>query len=231
MSSGLEILIFSVGVMVIFGALAFSIHEGRLWQEQNPGKLGFKWGYFFIFSTLVGNSLLFPTLFSFYYGDDAGGGALLYVVHILLMVLCAIKALQRKRWALVLTTLISFNILLFGVNFFYLRNRWSEFVAEQTEQLEAQGINLGDGVEASVIGEFEEKIHNLSNSWRQMQKQWRLATFGAGVWVLGVAVFVFFFQPYGGYVSNDEVMDMLTIMFIPSALALGLYWVYEKFVR
>lgn len=130
-----------------------------------------------------------------------------------------------------ITTLLSFNIVLFIVNFVYLRNRWPEFVADKTEQLEAKGINLGEGGEASAEVEFGKLIQNLSNSWRQMQKNWRLAIFGAGVWVLGVAVFVFLFKPYGDYMWDDDVLDMLAIMFMPAVLALGLYWVYEKFVR
>ena len=231
MFNELEILSFAVGVIVMFASLIFALEKGGLWQEQNPEKLGFKWGYFFISSTLMGNSLLFAALF-FHSGDTGDGGvALFYAALFLLTVLCGIKALQRQTWALLLTTLLSFNIVLFIVNLFYLRNRWPEFVAEKTEQLEAKGINLDEGGEASAGVEFEKVIQNLSNSWRQMQKNWRLAIFGAGVWVLGVAVFVFFFQPYGGYMTNDEVLDMLTIMFMPAILALGLYWVYEKFVR
>lgn len=232
MFNGSELLIFIVGLIVIFASLAFSLIEGVFWQKQNPGKLGFKWGYFFIVNTLLGNGLFFAVLFFYNMRNGYGGGEMFIAALFLLTFLfCAIKALQRQRWALVLTTLLSFNILLFVVNFFYLRNRWPEFVAEKTEQLEAQGINLGDGGEASIGGEFVKIIQHLSNRWRQLQKNWRLATFGAGVWVLGVAVFVFFFQPYGGYMSDDEALDMLTIMFVPSVLALGLYWVYDKFVR
>lgn len=224
MFSELEIAGYAATAVIAVVSLIFALVQGGKWEQQNTGKLGFKWGYFFILSTLLGNGLLFLVLL-FVTLDEGDEEAALFVAGILaLLVTCAIKALQRRRWALVLTTLLSFNVLWIFINFFYLRNRWSEFVEERRERLEAAGHSMGGGNEVGAGVGVERGIRKLSKSWR-------LAIFGAAAWVLGVAVFVFLFQPYGRYMRDDDMLHMLSVMFMPTVLALGLYWVYERYVR
>ncbi|MFT5742305.1 MAG: hypothetical protein ACI86S_000363 [Paracoccaceae bacterium] len=222
MFSELEIAGYSAMAVIAVVSLVFAMVKGRKWENQNPSKLGFMWGYFFILSTLLGNGLLFLAVLFATLGE--GRAVLLFAGFVALLVICATKALQRRRWALVLTTLLSFNVVWIIINFSYLRNRWSEFEEERAERLEAEGhavSSAGDGGMTIVV---ERGIKKLSKSWR-------LAIFGAVAWVLAVAVLVFLFEPYGSYMPNDDMVHMLFVMlFMPTSSALGLYWIYERFI-
>ena len=134
------------------------------------------------------------------------------------------------QWALVLTTLLSLNGAWIVINFFYLRNRWSEFEAERTERLEASGHTVNGAKGAGMKIAIERGINAVERSIKKLSKSWRLAIFGAVAWVLAVAVFVFLFEPYGS-MRDDDMMHMLFVMFMPTSLVLGLYGIYEWLVR
>lgn len=223
-SSDAEVAGYAAAIAIAVGSLVIAAIDGAHWEKNNPGKLGFKWGYFFIFSTMLGNGLAF--LVSLLSALDHGHGekALFFAGMVVAVVFCAIVALQRRKWALVLTTLLSLNILYIVINFFYLRNRWSEFTAEHAERVEARGLLGSDGGEFVAGSTVERGV-------KQLSKRWRLALFCSAAWVLAVALFVFLFQPYGSYMRNDDMLHMLSVMFMPTVLALGLYWAYEKYIR
>ena len=43
-------------------SLILALWYGGKWEEKHPEKLGFKWGYFVIYNTLINNILLFGFL-------------------------------------------------------------------------------------------------------------------------------------------------------------------------
>ena len=192
------------GVAIISLSIAFE--KGAKWEKNNPDKLGFKWGYFFIFNTLLGHGLLLASLLlAFLFlglgAIDEGRADELLIVGTLFAALIFIstKALKRRKWALVLLTLLSLNLLLIMINIIYLRNRCAEF-SEGQPQLP------------------------------RFLKRWRLAFFGSLVWILVIATFTILFQPYGRMYGGD-FLHMLSVMMFTLLLALALLWIYDKFVR
>jgi hypothetical protein len=225
MFSELEIASFAATAVITLVPLLIALALGKKWDDENKSlKLGFKWGYFFILFTLLGNGLLLFVggVLALYEGEFSV--ALFFAGTAALLVISAANALQRRRWALVLTTLLSFNVLWIFINLFYLRNRWSELAAERAERLEAAGHTVNNVWGAGMTIAVEQGIKKLSKSWR-------LAIFGGVAWVLAVAVFVFLFEPYGSYMRDDDMMHMLSVMFMPTSLALGLYWIYDRLIR
>ena len=230
MFSELEIAGFAATAVIAVVSLVFALVKGRGWKEENTSKLGFKWGYFFIISTLLANGLLFLAAFFVTVYEGNVEAALFWAGAVALLVISARKAFQRRRWALVLTTLLSLNGAWIVINLFYLRNRWSEFAAERAERLEAAGHTVNSVEGAGVTIAAKRSINAVERGIKKLSKSWRLAIFGAVAWVLVVGVFVFLFEPYGS-MRDDDMMHMLFVMFMPTSLVLGLYWTYERLVR
>ncbi len=77
---------------------------------------------------------------------------------------------------------------------------------------------------AVVLGLFWMRINKLS-------KRWRVALFSSICWTVAVVIFVIVFEPYGSRIGGDELFHMLTLIFLPAVVALGLFGIYESFVR
>jgi hypothetical protein len=95
------------------GALA--LH--RRFPPRGPGKRPFRWGYYFSIQSLIGGIAL----------------GILLESGILVMIACgAIYAglawffAQRRHWAWITLTILSFNPVVWLINFIYLRRRWAE---------------------------------------------------------------------------------------------------------
>jgi hypothetical protein len=61
---------------------------------------------------------------------EAFGEVLAWTVFFAVHAVSGWFVIQRKRWAWVVTTIFSFNIFTWIINYIYGRNRWSEFVSE-----------------------------------------------------------------------------------------------------
>ena len=124
--------------LVVFGVIALislfiAFVKGAKWEKHNPDKLGFKWGCFFIFNSLFGHGLLLA--FLLFEAIDEGREDVLLIAGTLFaaLVFISTKAPKRRKWALVLLTLLSLNLFWIMININYLRNRWSEFNEEPTQ--------------------------------------------------------------------------------------------------
>jgi NADPH:quinone reductase-like Zn-dependent oxidoreductase len=102
-----------VTILPIILALVFN----RRFQQRNPGKRPFRWGYYFAimsFVVVVGLALLL----------DLGATTVIALVIIYgLLALCFVKH-HRSAW--IILTLLSFNPIAWIINFFYLRKRCGE---------------------------------------------------------------------------------------------------------
>ena len=74
---------------------------------------------------------------------------------------------------------------------------------------------------------LEKAVINLEGSSRTK----RAYMLGVGLWGLAVLLFVILFEPFGGYMSDDELLYSLKVfLFPPAIIALGHYG-FEKFVK
>jgi NADPH:quinone reductase-like Zn-dependent oxidoreductase len=110
---GLFGIIIGVSIAPIVVALALN----RRFKRHNPGKRPYRWGlYFSVLSFLGGIGLGFML--------ESGVSAVI-VCGVIYAVLAWFFA-QRRHWAWITLTILSFNPVAWIINFIYLRKRWAE---------------------------------------------------------------------------------------------------------
>lgn len=100
-------------ILPIIGAFVFN----RRFRERNPEKRSYRWGYYFSMMAFIGGLLLGRILDMGLMGVIACG--LIYGI-------LAWFFAQRRRWAWITLTILSFNPIAWIINAIYLRKRWSE---------------------------------------------------------------------------------------------------------
>lgn len=190
-------------------SLILALWHGSIWENKHPEKLGFKWGYFVIYNALINNILIFG--FLSYAGIDEGdiGLFLFGVAALVASATIAYFSVQRRRWAIILSTILSINLLWMFINIFYLKNRWAEFRSETSSTTTAPKVE----------------------SIKALPRDMRVAIFAAIAWSVCVPSYVFLFGPYGSYMRDDDMLHMFGVIFIPVLVGLGLFFIYRKFVH
>ena len=110
-----ELIGIPLGVLIlpIFAAVAFN----RRFKQRNPGKRGYKWGYYFSMLAFVAGLIL---------GLFLEWGATGVIVCGLLYAVLAWFFAKRQHWAWITLTVLSFNPIVWIINAIYLRKRWAE---------------------------------------------------------------------------------------------------------
>jgi hypothetical protein len=116
-SIGPELAALAVLAVLFFWPVLPALALNRRFLRQQPGKRSFRWGYYFSLQALLGGVAL---------GLLLEAGAATALVCAAIYALLAWQFAQRKRWAWIALTILSFNPPAWIVNFFYLRKRWSE---------------------------------------------------------------------------------------------------------
>jgi hypothetical protein len=115
------------------------ILEGRRKNNAPPNQLPFTWGYFVAMSSFLLGSYIM--LFALYIAvaakeDRIVGGVLLFLIGAIWAV-PGYYAIKRRRWAWVVTTIVSCNPVWWIANTVYGSNRWNEL--EDGERLPISG--------------------------------------------------------------------------------------------
>jgi NADPH:quinone reductase-like Zn-dependent oxidoreductase len=92
----------------------------RRFRERNPEKKNYRWGYYFSIMAFIGGLMLGRFLNS--------GGAVIILCGVIYAILAWFFA-QRKPWAWVALTILSFNPIAWIINAIYLWKRWREEAA------------------------------------------------------------------------------------------------------
>src|SRR5437763_5605341 len=110
-----ELIGIPLGVLIlpIFAAVAFN----RRFKQRNPGKRGYKWGYYFSMLAFVAGLIL---------GLFLEWGATGVIVCGLLYAVLAWFFAKRQHWAWITLTVLSFNPIVWIINAIYLWRRWAE---------------------------------------------------------------------------------------------------------
>jgi NADPH:quinone reductase-like Zn-dependent oxidoreductase len=104
-----------LGVLILPIIAAFALN--RRFQRHNPDKRGYRWGYYFSIMAVIAGLGLGAFL-------ECGFGGV--IVCGLLYAILAWFFAQRKRWAWIALTILSFNPIAWIINAIYLRRRWAE---------------------------------------------------------------------------------------------------------
>ena len=107
----------AVPLGVLIGPIVIALALNRRFRRDNPEKRPYRWGYYFSVMSFVA---------------VVGLGLLLDFGIIALIVCCLIYGVlawffaQRRPWAWIALTIVSFNPIAWIINAIYLRKRWSE---------------------------------------------------------------------------------------------------------
>ena len=110
----------AVPLVVLIGPIIIAFALNRRFHRDNPEKRSYRWGYYFSvmsFVAVVGLGLLLDL-----------GIVTLLVLSLIYGVLVWFFA-QRRRWAWIALTILSFNPIAWIINAIYLRRRWREEAA------------------------------------------------------------------------------------------------------
>jgi NADPH:quinone reductase-like Zn-dependent oxidoreductase len=89
----------------------------RRFRERNPEKKNYRWGYYFSIMAFIGGLVL---------GRFLDGGAPVIILCAIVYAIVAWFFAQRRHWAWIALTILSFNPIAWIINAIYLWKRWGE---------------------------------------------------------------------------------------------------------
>ena len=107
----------AVPLAALIGPIIIALALNRRFRRDNPGKRPYRWGYYFSvmsFVAVVGLALLLDF------------GIMVLIICGLIYAILAWFFAQRRPWAWIALTILSFNPIAWIINAIYLRKRWAE---------------------------------------------------------------------------------------------------------
>ena len=166
MNNPMELLFFVYGVAAIVGSIfAAGALERRL-KLRSSASRPYRWGFYFGCMGLASAPLALVGILAMV---EAGikqtpqqfGFCLAYTLFFSLQAVCGWFIAQRKRWAWVLGSLFTFNIILWVIHYAYASRRWEEFAGQAYGSLgtEDEGYErLHDALELEMQGRIQEAL-------------------------------------------------------------------------
>jgi predicted permease len=114
---GPDLIVLAVIAIFIGVPIAIALALNRRFQQRNPGKRPFRWGYYFSIQSFIGGIAL---------GFKLESGIIAVLVCGAIYGVLAWFFARRDHWAWITLTILSCNPVAWIINFIYLRKRWSE---------------------------------------------------------------------------------------------------------
>jgi hypothetical protein len=106
-----------VPLLALIAPIIAAFVLNRRFRERNPEKKNYRWGYYFSIMAFTGGLLLGRFL-------NVGGTAMIFCAFV--YAILAWFFAQRRHWAWIALTILSFNPIAWIINAIYLRRRWVE---------------------------------------------------------------------------------------------------------
>lgn len=114
---GPDLIVLAVIAIFIGVPIAIALALNRRFQQRNPGKRPFRWGYYFSIQSFIGGIAL---------GFKLESGIIAVLVCGAIYGVLAWFFARRDHWAWITLTILSCNPVAWIINFICLRKRWSE---------------------------------------------------------------------------------------------------------
>ena len=113
--------------------------------------------------------------------------------------------IKRNKWAWIIGGILELNPVLWVTNYMYLKNRW---------------------VEMSTL-----RLKDTDSNVDKTSFVKRVLIVGCIFWSVVALAFVFIFEPYGNYVSEQEWLQVAKIIVFPIMVAIVGCFLYFKVIR
>jgi hypothetical protein len=132
-----------LGLVTLPAAFISFILEARRKNDPSASPLPFTWGYFVgMTGFLIGLYCAGLGIFAAVAGEeDAAAGAALLLFLAAVFGPAGYYAMKRRKWAWIMTTIVSCNPVWWIANTVYGRNRWHEFDAGERQRPQRQPIS------------------------------------------------------------------------------------------
>ena len=184
--------------------LGFVIMKDKELKNTCPNCKSFRWGYFigcFSLTTAALNIFLLIFGAGFFLGWVAFIAYLMlgwlnpvyYFIYLISVLIFSYLMIERHKVGWIVGSVLSFNPVIWIINFFYGKKRWSEF----------------DGyINIKFFKLISKKFFELTSTTR-------IFILSPVLWVAVALSFIYIFQPYGRSISSREEIEILKILFIP----------------
>jgi hypothetical protein len=115
--AGPDLIVLALITLFIGLPIAIAVALNHRFQQRNPAKRPYRWGYYFATQCFVGGIAL---------GFALERGPVGVVISAALYGILAWFFAQRAHWAWITLTVLSFNPVAWVINIVYLSKRWSE---------------------------------------------------------------------------------------------------------
>ncbi|MGB9429937.1 MAG: hypothetical protein WCC11_08715 [Gammaproteobacteria bacterium] len=200
-----------INLITILIAIPLASYMGESFQKKHPELKPYKWGYFTgwmgvlngIGVVILACILLYLETYDYYPNNHD-----LYVLLLVLGIIAAISGtfiLKRNKWGWVVGLIMQFNLIMWIINGIYLKNRWSELSGPSFKTIGVDFIKKPLAIRVLVVG--------------------------SAFWLVVVLAFVYVFEPYGGYTSNQDKWQVAKVIVFPPLVAVIGYFLYTKVIR
>lgn len=118
----------------------------------------------------------------------------------------------RNRWLWILAIILQLNPVLWFINGIYLKNRWKD---------------LKNGSSKTKLPPpLQNYFKENTNHTKSVHK--RIIFFGSVIWIIAVLYFVFLFEPFGKYLSDENWLNTFKIMIYGPFIMIVGYFLYIK---
>jgi ABC-type Fe3+-siderophore transport system permease subunit len=118
---GPDLIILAIIAIVIGVPIAVALFLNRRFQQRNPNKRPYRWGYYFSIESFVGAIGL-----ALNFAKDPELGIVPAIICGAIYTVLAWFFARRHHWAWITLTILSCNPVAWIINFIYLRKRWAE---------------------------------------------------------------------------------------------------------
>jgi hypothetical protein len=206
----------TLSILIFLMTLGFVIMKDKELKNTCPNCKSFRWGYFigcFFFITAAANIFLLIFGANFFLGWVGFIGNLMnigrlnpgaYFIYLISVLIFSYLIIERHKAGWIVGSVLFFNPIIWVINFFYGKKRWSEFDGY---------INI----------KFFELI---TKKFFELTSITRIFILSPVLWIAVVLSFIYIFQPYG-YIDSREEIKILKILFIPPVVFLFGLFLYK----
>lgn len=219
-----------LGFLPLIPAYIRAEGENKKLKEANQDNQSFVWGYTFSFwnywsGALISISFILIYLFGLIRRQYEGE---VFWLILFASVSCALghQAAQRKRWALILLTVCSWNIVYFAINYFYLKKRWSELepLSDEKSEYGIGSMAFKTGLHALTLIK-KAKLGVLREYYERLEFSQRLMIATGFLWVI---ISFLYFLSFDKFDTDSEQIRAIYIMFVPPLIPMALRFIYLR---